>query len=159
MLASSAFPVAIGPGLKQSEQLQVGDVLDDERRRNGRDVFVRADFSLPASRNGTGRSARWIRGSAFRGAGSCAAAASSPSPLAKLRQSQPGLTDRRGNRLAPTGVGELLVRRVQTAMRRASRSSRGSIDIRPLVLHWRVASHRVPSPPGRSHRSPYAARQ
>jgi hypothetical protein len=32
--------------LQQSEKLQVGDVFDDERRRDVRNVFVRADFRL-----------------------------------------------------------------------------------------------------------------
>ena len=45
------FPAAIAcagwssaSGLEQSEQLQVGDVFDHDRRRNVRDVVVGADF-------------------------------------------------------------------------------------------------------------------
>ncbi len=42
VVGDSALPVA----LQQSAQLQIGDVLDDDRRRDVWDVLVRADFRL-----------------------------------------------------------------------------------------------------------------
>ena len=60
------FPAAIAcvgwssaSGLEQSEQLQVGDVFDDDRRRDLRDVVVGADFRfLHRSTESVGRRKR-----------------------------------------------------------------------------------------------------
>ena len=53
-------------GLEQSEQLQVGDVFDDDRRRDLRDVVVGADFRfLHRSTESVGRR-QAIRRSALR---------------------------------------------------------------------------------------------
>ena len=56
----------------------------------------------------------------------------------KLRQSQPGLVDRRGDRLAGAGVGELLVRGVQigNAAREPLFTTINRHYELPSYLHW-----------------------
>jgi hypothetical protein len=60
----------------------VGEVVDDDPRRDVLDVFVRAGFSRPARPRGTGWSAPSTLGSASQVAGSCAAAAAAASSRA-----------------------------------------------------------------------------